>query len=255
MSRQERVVKEGKFTYIEYGSENENVILLLHGLMGALSNFGGIIEGFKDTHRIIIPQLPIFSIPIMKLSVKGLVEYIDDFVVFKGLKNVNVCGNSLGGHLAQLYTIKRPENVRSMILTGSSGLFENAMGNSFPKRGSYDYIREKAQDVFYDPSVATKELIDSVYEDVNNRDRALRILKTAKSAIRHNLGDDLHKIVNPCLLIWGSNDTVTPPCVGKKFHELLPKSQLFFIDKCGHAPMMEKPDEFNRILGKFLSEL
>lgn len=252
---QENVIKDGKFTYIEYGSENEDIILLLHGLMGALSNFEGIIEGFKETHRIVIPQLPIFSIPILKLSVKGLVEYIDEFVIHKELKHVNVCGNSLGGHLAQLYTMKRPENVRSMILTGSSGLFENAMGNSFPKRGSYEYITEKAQDVFYDPAVATKELIDSVYEDVNNRDRALRILKTAKSAIRHNLGEDLHNIKNPALLIWGSNDSVTPPYVGEKFHELLPNSKLYFIDKCGHAPMMEKPEEFNKILSSFLSDL
>lgn len=251
----EEVINDQDFLYREYGNPEGEVILLLHGLMGGLSNFSGIVDGFQDGYRIIIPQLPIFSMPLVKLNVIGLLDYVDSFVEYKQLKNVHVLGNSLGGHLAQLYTMRRSENVGSMILTGSSGLFENAMGKSFPKRGSYDYIKEKAEDVFYDPKVATKELVDSVFKDVNDRNRAIRILKTAKSAIRHNLGEDLHNIMNPTLLIWGKQDTVTPPFVGEKFHELIPNSELHFIDQCGHAPMMERPNDFNQILKVFLDKL
>lgn len=251
----EEVINDQDFLYREYGNPEGEVILLLHGLMGGLSNFSGIVDGFQDGYRIIIPQLPIFSMPLVKLNVIGLLDYVDSFVEYKQLKNVHVLGNSLGGHLAQLYTMRRSENVGSMILTGSSGLFENAMGKSFPKRGSYDYIKEKAEDVFYDPKVATKELVDSVFKDVNDRNRAIRILKTAKSAIRHNLGEDLHNITNPTLLIWGKQDTVTPPFVGEKFHELIPNSELHFIDQCGHAPMMERPNDFNQILKVFLDKL
>ena len=42
------------------------------------------------------------------------------------------------------------------ILTGSSGLFENSLGNTFPRRGDKDYIRKKTQEVFYDPNVAAQ---------------------------------------------------------------------------------------------------
>lgn len=249
------VIKEGKHAYLDLGEDKKGMIILLHGLMGALSNFDGIVDGFKDEYRIVIPQLPIFTMPLLNVGVKGLVDYVEEFVEAKGFDNFHVLGNSLGGHLCQLYTLRNPDKVKSMTLTGSSGLFENAMGSSFPKRGSYDYIKEKAEDVFYDKKVATKELVDSVYADVNDRNRALRIIKTSKSAIRQNLGDKLGDINTPTLLIWGREDSVTPLYVGEEFNKLLPNSELHVIDLCGHAPMMEVPDKFNSILKDFLDKL
>ncbi|MDX1910393.1 MAG: alpha/beta hydrolase, partial [Saprospiraceae bacterium] len=107
----------------------------------------------------------------------------------------------------------------------------------------------------YDPAVATKELVDEVFGIVNDRGKAIRVVATAKSAVRHNLGDKLYKIKAPTLLIWGKQDIVTPPFVGEKFKELIADSRLFMLDQCGHAPMMEKPQEFNELLEKFLTEV
>jgi 2-hydroxy-6-oxonona-2,4-dienedioate hydrolase len=134
-------------------------------------------------------------------------------------------------------------------------LFENGMGESYPKRGDYEYIKNKTQLTFYDPAVATKELVDEVFAITNNRMKVLKILSLAKSAIRHNLEHDLHKITLPTCLIWGKNDIITPPPVAEEFHRLLSNSQLFWIDKCGHAPMMEVPAEFNTHLDSFLANL
>ena len=192
--------------------------------------------------------------PLFQVSVTGLVEYVAEFVKYKNFNAVNVLGNSLGGHIGLLYTLAHQDKVSSLILTGSSGLFESGMGNTFPKRGDYEFIKKKAEDTFYDPAIATKELIDELYNVVNDRNKAIRIVATAKSAIRHNLGDKLHLIKIPVLLIWGKEDSVTPPFVGEKFEELLPDAKLYLIDKCGHAPMMEKPDEFNEILKSFLEK-
>ena len=139
-----------------------------------------------------------------------------------------------------------------MVITGSSGLYESAMGGSFPKRGDYEYIKKKAQDVFYDPAIATKELVDEVYESINDRNKLIRTLAIAKSAIRHNMAKDLPKMNTPTCIIWGKNDSVTPPNVAEEFDELLPDSELFWIDKCGHAAMMEHPEEFNTILYAWL---
>lgn len=248
------VIKEGKHEYLDLGEDKKGTIILLHGLMGALSNFDGIIEGFKEEYRIVIPQLPIFTLPLINVGIKGLVKYVEEFIESKGFTDFHLLGNSLGGHLCQIYTMQNPGKVKSMTLTGSSGLFENAMGSSFPKRGSYEYIKQKAEDVFYNKEVATKELVDSVYADVNDRNRALRIIKTSKSAIRQNLGDRLGDIQTPTLLIWGREDSVTPLFVGEEFHKLIPNSELHVIDKCGHAPMMELPDQFNAILRSFLEK-
>ena len=129
------------------------------------------------------------------------------------------------------------------------------MGDSYPKRGDYDYIKNKTEQTFYDPAVATKELVDEVFEITRNRLKVIKILALAKSAIRSNLGPELSQIQQPTLLIWGNNDIVTPPYVGEEFHKLIPKSTLHFVDKCGHAPMMEVPTEFNQILEAFLNQL
>jgi len=227
----------------------------LHGLFGALSNFKGIIDHFHNDYNIVVPILPIMDMPMKKLGLKGLVSYIESFVDFKGYDQVHLLGNSLGGHLAQLYALKNPEKVRSITLTGSSGLFENAMGNSFPKRGDFDFIKKKTQSVFYDPATATDELVDEVFGTVNDRGKALRVVITAKSAVRNNLEDKIHAIKAPTLLVWGKQDNITPPFVAEKFDELIPNTRLVFIDKCGHAPMMERPHLFNTILDEFLDSL
>jgi|APTNR8051073442_1049403.scaffolds.fasta_scaffold06111_3 pimeloyl-ACP methyl ester carboxylesterase len=247
------IKQDNGFKYIETEGGKEN-LLLLHGLFGALSNFEGIISRFSKAYNVIVPLLPIFELPIRKLSVTGLVDHVAEFVNYKGYEQIHVLGNSLGGHIALLYTLAYPEKVRSVILTGSSGLFESAMGSSFPKRGDYEFIKKKTQSTFYDPNVASKELIDEVFDTVNDRNKAIRIIATAKSAVRHNLGDKLHQITAPVLLVWGKQDQITPPFVGEQFHKLIANSKLVFLDQCGHAPMMEHEDVFNEHLAAFLLE-
>ena len=243
----EKLKTEGKFTYAEAGEGT--AIIVLHGLMGALSNFDTLFDHFsKKGYNVLIPKLPLYTLPLLKTNVKNLANFLYDFIEYKELKNVILLGNSLGGHIG-LYFIKHyPEKVGALVLTGSSGLYEKAMGDSFPKRGDYDYILQKAQAVFYDPKIATKELVDDVYRIVNDRSSAIKTLSIAKSAIRHNMANDLPKMQLPTCLIWGKQDTVTPPEVSEDFHKLLPNSDLFWIDKCGHAAMMERPEEFNEIL-------
>ncbi len=248
------LIQEGKFTYYQ-SKETGDPLLLLHGLFGALSNFGDLIESFSQQYNVVIPMLPIYDLPMTEVGLGGLVKHVDAFVKHKKYNKVHLLGNSLGGHVALLYAIKRPERIGSVTLTGSSGLFESAFGNDFPRRGDYEYIKKKTADTFYDPEVATKELVDEVFGVVNDRMKALKVVMTAKSAVRHNLEDQLDKIKAPTLLIWGKQDVVTPPFVGEKFRDLITGAELHFIDKCGHAPMMERPAEFNRILAQFLSRV
>ncbi len=247
-------IKEEKgFKYVEEG-EGE-VLILLHGLMGALSNWEAVINEFKDRYRVIIPMLPIYDLPLLTTGVKSLAKYLHKFIKFKELDEVILLGNSLGGHVGLIYTIKHIDRVKALVLAGSSGLYENAFGGSFPKRENYEFIKEKVELTFFDPATATKELVDEVYATVNDRHKVIRILAMAKSAIRHNMGKELKHIKVPVCLIWGKNDIVTPPEVAVEFNQLLPDSELNWIDRCGHAPMMEHPDQFNQILTSFLTKL
>lgn len=250
---QYEIKQEEKFRFIEEGVGEP--LLLLHGLFGALSNFSGQIDYFRQQYKVVVPLLPLLDLDLLHTSVGGLEKFVHRFVEHKGYRNINILGNSLGGHVALMYVLRHPERVNSLILTGSSGLFENGMGDTYPKRGDYEYIKKKTELTFYDPAMATKELVDELYETVNVRIKAVKIIALAKSAIRNNLGEEVSQIQVPTLLIWGNNDAITPPFVGQEFHKLIPNSELHFIDKCGHAPMMERPEEFNTILLKFLRKL
>lgn len=241
---------EGNFDYIEEGEGSP--IIFLHGLFGALSNFKEVLEHFSATHKVLIPMLPIYTLPVLDTNVKRLSQFLKDFIHFKGYKKVTLLGNSLGGHVALVYTAKYQDTVEKLVLTGSSGLYENAMGGTFPRREDYNFIRSKVGETFYDPAHASKELVDECFEIVNNKGKLIRILSLAKSAIRHNMAKELPHIKTPTCLIWGRNDTITPPQVAEEFHELLPNSSLFWIEECGHAPMMEQPAAFNRILDNWL---
>ncbi|HEU0112343.1 MAG TPA: alpha/beta hydrolase [Flavisolibacter sp.] len=247
------IKEEGKFKYIEAG-EGEPLVLL-HGLFGALSNFKDLIEHFRHQYRVVVPILPLFELDILHTTVGGLAKHVHKFLEYKDLKNVHLLGNSLGGHVGLVHVLKHPERIKSLILTGSSGLFENGMGDTYPRRGDYEYIKKKTEVTFYDPQMATKELVDEVFEITRNRLKVIKIIALAKSAIRNNLGDELNTVKQPTLLVWGNNDTITPPFVAREFQRLIPNSELHFIDKCGHAPMMEQPQEFNIILDKFLKKL
>jgi pimeloyl-ACP methyl ester carboxylesterase len=245
--------EEHGFSYIDEG-EGE-VLLLLHGLMGALSNWDEVIAEFKSEYRVIIPILPIYDLPLLTTGVRSLSKFVHKFIKYKKLENITLLGNSLGGHVGLIYVLAHPERIKALVLTGSSGLYENAFGGSFPKRESYDFVKEKVEYTFYDPKTATKELVDDVYRIINDRHSVIRILAMAKSAIRHNMNKDLHKIRVPVSLIWGRDDKITPPEVAIEFNHLLPDSELHWIDKCGHAAMMERPKEFNVILRNFLNRI
>lgn len=247
------VKEEEDFTFIDEGEGQ--AMVLLHGLFGALSNWEHVVGHFSQKFRVIIPMLPIYTMPIKQAGLEKLNEFVEAFVNHMKLSKMVLIGNSLGGHVGLIYTLRNPEKVDKLVLTGSSGLFEDSMGGSFPKRGSYDYVEERVKYTFYNPETATKELIDEVFETTNDIPKCLRIVAIAKSAQRNNMAKEITNIQAPTLLVWGLNDTITPPMVAHEFNRLIPNSTLRFIDECCHAPMMEQPLKFNKLLDNFLERL
>lgn len=247
------LITEGNFSYWEKGEGQP--IIVLHGLMGDLSNFDGVFNYFPEHgYKVFIPKLPLYTLPILKTNVKNIAKFLREFIDYKQLKNVILLGNSLGGHVALVFTKLSGRFVKALVLTGSSGLYEKSMGSTYPKRSDRNYVRNKIAEVFYDPNTVTEELVDTIMDTISDRMKVIKILALAKSAIRHNMADDLPKMTIPSCIIWGKDDNVTPPEVAEDFNRLLPNSDLFWLEKCGHAPMMEHPEQFNTILHNWLKD-
>ena len=243
--------KEKKYSFIEAGEGHP--LILLHGLMGGLSNFDKTVNFFADKgYKVFVPVLPIYDLPVLNTNLTTIAKYVVKFIEEKTTEPVTLVGNSMGGHIGLILTLARPDLVQNLVLTGSSGLYERTFGDSFPRKSDKEYIRKKTEEVFYDPNVATQELVDEVFSVVNDRMKGIKTVMLARSAIKHNMMNDLPKIKTPVCLIWGKQDNVTPPDVAVDMNKFLPNSSLYWIEECGHAAMMEKPDEFNEILYEWL---
>jgi pimeloyl-ACP methyl ester carboxylesterase len=247
------LVLENGFEYIEEGEGP--TLLLLHGLFGALSNWNEVLRECSKEYRVLIPLIPIYKPTKVEASVNALADFVGRFAEFKNLKDTVVVGNSLGGHLALIFALEHQDRLKALVLTGSSGLFESGMGSTFPKRGDYQYVKDRVGYTFYSPGTTTRELVDEVFGIINDTGKALRIIKIARDAQSSNMRKEIGRIKIPTLLIWGLNDNITPPHVAYEFQSLLPNSELRFIDKCSHAAMMEQPKEFIRLMKQFLGKI
>jgi len=248
----------GSFQYNEEGPADAPLppVVLLHGMLGDLSNWVDTVEALSDNgYHVLAPILPIYDFPLSETGVPRLTEYVHKFVETLGLDSAVLVGNSLGGHVALLYALDHPETVHAMVLSGSSGIYETTMGSSFFRRQDREFIKERTEMTFYDPAHATEELVDEMLEIVNDRPRALRLLKFARSADEETVTEQLSQLDMPSLLVWGRDDVVTPPEVAEEFRDRMPDARLEFIDKCGHAPMIEHPDTFNALTLDFLEAL
>ena len=246
-------INDVDINYVRYGNTKKDTIVLLHGLMGELSNFNVLTSYFSTKgYKVFAPELPLYTLPPNDTRVLNIAKFVHDFINVIVGEPAIIVGNSLGGHVGLVVCKFHPEDVRALCLTGSSGLYEKSFGETYPKRGDYEYVKRKTEEVFFDPKVATKQIVDDVFETVNDRNKAIKTLYIARDAINYNMKDDLPNFQMPVCLIWGKQDNVTPPEVAVEFNEGIPNSDLYWIDECGHAPMMEHPELFNEILGEWL---
>lgn len=175
-------------------------IILLHGLFGSLSNWESVSEYFWDQYDIHVPLLPLFD-QNRKVNLDYLVNWLNDYVETKELSNIVLVGNSLGGHVAILYTHRFQEKCSKLVLTGSSGLYENTGFGSYPRRHDFSYIREQVENTFYDSAVATDDLVSSVFDIVRDNRKCIRIVRIAKETQRNYVTEKLPEITLPVLLI------------------------------------------------------
>ncbi len=238
-------------SYIDAG--DGPCVVLLHGLFGNLRMWKDVVSALKKDHRVIVPRLPIFDLPIEHTNIKFLAKVLHDYLDWNQITDVTLVGHAIGGQVALMYTNLHPTNVRKIVLTGSSGLFENSPFLNSEVADSYTFVDEKVREVFFDKAFVPGKLIKEIYETVQNIPKRMTLGEFARSSRQSSVSPFLSKLAHPVLLVWGLNDKITPPEVALHFHDLLPNSELKFLDKCGHVPMMEQSERFNQHLVDFLS--
>jgi len=249
-----RLHEEEDFKYIDSCKNSElPPIIFLHGLLGYTDCwYDAASAASVSGYRAIIPSIPIDSMPLKDTNIQGIVNFLSSFLDYMNLDQIVLVGNSLGGQIAVRYASLNLDSIAGLLLSGSSGIYEMELGKTAFRRKDRDYIRAKAEMTFYNPKMVNDDLIDRIFSISTDRSRAIRYIRASKNSMNDLIVDELQNLEMPALLIWGIEDQITPADVALEFHKLLPNAKLQFIKQCGHAPMMEYPEVFNKLMVNYL---
>jgi pimeloyl-ACP methyl ester carboxylesterase len=241
----------GRHVFLETGSGPP--ILFCHGLFGSFKNFAEIGAALADRYRVIVPCMPMYDAPLGRCSVEQLAVYLDTFIRDLGLRNCILAGNSMGGGAILHYTVQYPENVKQLILFASSGLSFIPMRGGALKLRNYDYVKKLLSDIFYGSPELDDDEVREVFDLLQNKSVLLRCVSFTRSTKKNFMHEQLRTLPHPALVIWGENDTVTPPEVAAEFKDCLRNSEVHYLRECGHCPPLEKPQECLRLIERFLA--
>lgn len=243
--------EEPKIDFVEAGTKGRN-ILLLHGLFGAVSNWDSVYNLLKEFANPIAISFPIATGKVSDITVSSLTLLTEYFIRTHDFKDLILCGNSLGGHIALRVALESPELFDKMILSGSSGLYEHQV-EKLPLKPTAKFVSDQMSKVFYNKDFITDDGVKSILDSLLNKKVFLNYVIAAKSAKHDNLENVLSNIASETLLLWGEDDEVTPIDIAHTFNKLIKNSTLKTIKSCGHAPMIEYPEWFAQEIKTFIN--
>jgi pimeloyl-ACP methyl ester carboxylesterase len=233
------------------GVENP-VVLMLHGFLGSPKNWRACAEAMAVRRRVLVPELPFFGGHPPPDPIEHFLKFLVALIAAEQAGRVVVMGNSFGGQLAVHLALREPERVVGLVLTGSGGLYQPKSTRQFHRHRGREWLRGQIREIFFDESFVTDELVDELMAISNDLKKLKEILRLAKNTRKVSVRELLPRIHCPVLLVWGADDKITPPSAAREFQKLLPDAELHFISQCGHAPMLERPVEFTRLVEDFL---
>ncbi|HTY55303.1 MAG TPA: alpha/beta fold hydrolase [Candidatus Binataceae bacterium] len=246
-------------------------ILFVHGLGGFKENWEENLGHFAQNYRAIAIDLPGFGDSEKRTDLPYEIEFFSDMLC-AALDRLNVdrahwIGNSMGGHIAAFTALKNPARVDRLVLVDAAGtnqdeitaLFSSNQSlipdpASLPTRELVEMMMRNF--VFFGPSPQIDKMIDRALADQQRPDAQMRqqaILKALQSILTTPIADRLGGILSPTLVLWGKEDRLVSVAHGETFAARIANARLHVIDQCGHCPMLEKPEEFNRVVGEFLA--
>lgn len=236
-------------------SGNGTPVVFLHGLVGLNDHWEEVVQRIKHQARCILLQLPLLSLQGDDCSIHGATALTVRFLEAHVRQPAVLVGNSFGGHVALRIALERPDLLRGLVLAGSSGLIEKSIVSDIQIRPSREWLARKIGELFYDQRKMNPADVDRAHQELSQRGHARAMVKLSRSARRNHLGEKIAQIGSPTLLIWGKQDIVTPPEAAHELNDKIRGSRLCWLDECGHAPMIERPEAFAQAMCEFLSSL
>jgi pimeloyl-ACP methyl ester carboxylesterase len=245
-------------------------IIMLHGSgPGATSwsNFKQNVGPISEHFRALLVDMPQFGKSEKVVIEGGRLTFISrvlrDFMDELGIERAHFVGNSMGGQAAIKLAIDFPERINKLVVIGSTPVSQSIF-SPMPLEGikliagyykgsgpSIDKMRTLVQTLLYDPSFMTEEILQERFEA--SIDPEIIQLMSAPPPGREDLGDQLHRVACPSLLVWGLDDRFGALDIGLLMLRRFQNAQMHIFSKCGHWAQVEHADEFNRLVLNFLS--
>lgn len=254
--------------YYEGSPADADTIVMIHGFGANRDNWLRFARHFTSRYHVIALDLPGFGEsgkPDIDYSVAGQTARLHDFINVLGLETPNLIGNSMGGHIAALYAARYPSQVASVALLDNAGIaspqtsemfqmIERGEPNPLVVRQPEDFEKlmrfvfvspppmpDALKRHFAEQSMANRTHYDQIFTQL--RDRYVP------------LEPELPKIQAPTLVLWGDQDRVLDVSSIEVMKPLLKKPTVVVMKDCGHAPMLERPDETAQHYQTFLDSL
>jgi pimeloyl-ACP methyl ester carboxylesterase len=268
-------VKGSRIRYWSEGESGPNVVLI-HGLGGSVEEEWRYVFGsLSERYRVYGPDVPGFGLsdkPNIRYSLDFGAQFVKDFMDEVEIERAVVVGISMGGAIALQFAVRFQDRLNKLVAVDSAGLGRNVsailkilsvpvLGNIMLKI-SYSNSEKLWKSSVYDYSTVKTELVEADFKlaSIPGYKRAfLRALRSGCGAfgtrrrVYRPLLDGLGSIRKPALIIWGKQDPLIPVEYAYRANEKIPGSQLRVIDRCGHVPPVERPDDFVKILTDFIS--
>lgn len=229
--------------------------VFLHGLVGLNEHWEDVGRRLRERVRCVMFELPLLALRGNHCSIHGATDLTARFLREYLAEPAVLVGNSFGGHVAARLAIEHPHLVRGLVLAGASGLIEKTMMSDIQIRPSKEWLRRKIGELFFDQTHMREADLDRAHKELSDRGGARAMVRLSRTARKDHLGERTREIRVPTLLVWGRQDVVTPPEAAEGFARHIADARLVWFDRCGHAPMIEKPEEFASALLAFAGEL
>jgi pimeloyl-ACP methyl ester carboxylesterase len=260
----EATVFSYKLHYLEAGRGAP--VILLHGSGGEGARWMPTIHGLAAEFRVIAPDQIGWgkSDKPMTIYHSGVfAEFLARFMKEIGAPKAALIGQSMGAGVALTMAVKYPQMVDRMVLVNGGGF--RAAGEA-PRAGAPDWharqianagtlaeSREYLEKMYFNHSLISDALVE---HNLVLRLRSAYTAEAVQTANARGLGGlneaDVRGIKAPTLLVWGVNDKLSPPANADKLNAAIAGSRKVLIDKAGHYPFIEQPDQFNAAVREFL---